>query len=180
MLQKSAKLFAVTTAVTSFSLVSSTLLPIKPASSAQASEIKLFSNQNYCVDVQSRRIANGTPIQLWPCNGTPAQIWEEKVDPNCGIGMFCHFQIRLKHHPEYCLDYYGSPQPPNPSGGTPLHLWECTNANWWTRRISCDSQCFAYFPLNLNQAMDLRWNDVKAGTRIQLWPDNDSTAQKWK
>lgn len=146
-------------------------------------DLRLFRNQNYCIDVQGANIKNGTRIQLWPCNKSKAQIWQiGNIDyNNCNGEYGCAYQIRLKANPNYCLDYYNSPYAPNPNGGTYLHLWSCSNANHWMYgALGCNFQCSRIYPLKFSQqVIDLSGNIIEAGRTIQLWPSNYTSAQDW-
>lgn len=141
-------------------------------------QIALFRDPSYCIDVQQGVVVNGTPIQMWPCNGTAAQAWKSTPYKDGS------FQLRLKAQPNYCLDYYDSPNPPKTNGGTPLHLWECSNAAKWRATLSntgsCNYRCILYYTDAYNQMIDLPNNFASAGARLQVWPFNNTTAQFWK
>jgi hypothetical protein len=165
-----------------------------PYSSAQALppfnrpfEIRLWQNQNFCVDVQGSNIRNGTRIQLWGCNKTSAQFWKVgEQNPNSCGSAGCSYRIALRDYPNYCLDYFASSERP-PRPGDILYLWQCNQAAYWFDVSGSQSGSrilvgMTAYPSNQGydtRVMDLSNNQVQYGRTIQMWDPNNTTAQFW-
>ena len=86
-------------------------------------QIKLNQDQRKCLGLPPGifTAGNGMNIQLWDCNDTDAQKWIYDGITNV---------IRLKKHPNYCIDLSHG----NTSNGSNIQLWKCgptnTNQKW--------------------------------------------------
>ncbi len=113
-----------------------------------------------CVDVNSGRNANGTPIQLYTCNGSNAQWWTMPGDGTVrALGR--------------CLDVPGG----STARGTRVQLWECNggaNQVWQSRadgtlRNPSSGRC-----------LDVPGQNSANGIQLQIWDCNGGTNQRWR
>jgi len=165
-------------------------------------EIRAFSGSDFCLDVPGGDFRRGQSLQIWPCNGTDAQAFRissftistvEKVndkrlyldvnpdneklmlinEDNYNLwdydGWFLSGEKRIQEsNGEYeCLDY--------PWGGY-LYTHSChndTNQKWSFSKG--EIRAFG----NSEFCVDVPGRNFVHGQETQIWPCNDTIAQKW-
>lgn len=160
-----------------------------------------------CIDVQSSRTEDGTPIQLYGCNGTNAQWWAADgsgairalgkcLDVSAGstadgavVQLWdCNgtgaqtwriLPNGTVHNPQSgkCLDAAGF----GTGDGTRLQIWSCSGGSNQQWRTAAWPTAVRSGPITGTSAkcVDVRWSGTADGTPIHLFGCNGSQAQRW-
>lgn len=130
-----------------------------PFSSASSDirSVNLVYDDGFCLDVTKYNTADGTPLQIWKCGDAQEnQLW------SASGGIIVGYVGK-------CVTADASQEK-----GSSVTLATCDGRREqrWTRNgltfVSAAGMC-----------LDVRWNEAKNGTAVQLWECNGTTAQQW-
>lgn len=135
-------------------------------------------NENQVIDIYNATIANKTKIQLWKNNNTDAQKWQIVHTGKSA------FEIRSKINNNYCLDLTDG----YTTSDTKIQLYKCnsTVAQKFkfvelidSKQTVEDGTYTINSIINENQVIDVADGKTDNRTNIQLWNNNNTSAQKW-
>lgn len=126
---------------------------------------------NSCIDVKDASTSNGTGIQIWESTGGNNQKF---VAVDCGNGYFLFQDVNSGKALDVPMGI------PVPLLGVQLHGVNKTNAQLWRIVDAGGGYYRIQSKANENYYLDVRNGKSGNGTVIEVYPGNESDAQKFK
>lgn len=130
-----------------------------PEVTASKVQVRFAAAPDVCLDAPNGNSANGVRPQIWSCNTSDAQQFDVTADG----------RLTLKGQ---CVAASAGGTAP----GTPIIFWGCIDdpGQQWLPRADGS----LYNPRS-NSCLDVPWADRNAGTQLQVYGCNGTTAQRW-
>ncbi|MFJ9609730.1 ricin-type beta-trefoil lectin domain protein [Kitasatospora sp. NPDC101176] len=123
------------------------------------SPVRFSAHMGRCLDAPNNNTGNGMHPQLWDCNGTDAQRYSLNANGTLTINNQC-----------VAASANGT------AVGTQIILWNCLGEGGQQWRYRADGSI--YNPQS-GLCLDVPWANSNAGTTLQLFTCNGTTAQRW-